>query len=82
MYAFFKPIPKIIYEQNRHTHVFSCAAKNCKKTFKHFLDGTDASSTGNLRRHVQKCWGPEILKQAKKAASISKMREKIIGSML
>lgn len=82
MYAFFKPTPEIIYEQNRRAHVFSCAAKNCKKTFKRFLDGTDASSTGNLRRHVHKCWGPEILKQAETAASIDEAREKIVGSML
>lgn len=52
--------------QNGHTrraHRFHCAGLGCKVSRRRFLDGKDATSTGNLRRHIEACssWGPEVL---------------------
>lgn len=81
VYAFYKATPEIVYEKNRRAHVFACVAKGCKYTCRRFLDTGDSSSTGNLRRHVRKCWGAEVLKQADMAASVAEVREKIVGGL-
>lgn len=80
MYAFYKAKPDIVYEKGRRAHVFACLAKGCKYMCRRFLDTGDSSSTGNLRRHVHKCWGAATVREADEAAaSVSEMREKIIG---
>jgi hypothetical protein len=63
-YAFFEPIPDIEYKNGRRSHVFKCASKSCKFTCRRFLDTGDKTSTGNLLKHIRKCWGAEALKAA------------------
>lgn len=82
VYGFYGEIPEITYEGSRRAHLFKCLAKGCKFKCRRFLDTGDASSTGNLRRHVKKCWGVEALRQADQAANVDEVREKISGSML
>ncbi|KAL1936981.1 hypothetical protein VTO73DRAFT_2438 [Trametes versicolor] len=81
VYAFYKATPEIVYEKGRRAHVFACLAKGCKYTCRRFLDTGDSSSTGNLRRHVRKCWGAQVLKDADKAESVAEVREKIVGGL-
>jgi hypothetical protein len=45
-------------------HVFSCSKAACRITVVHWLDKGDSRSTSNLRKHVRKCWGPEVLAAA------------------
>ena len=57
MYAFYQAVPDIKYVEGCHMHVFECVAKSCTYKCRHFLDGPDHSSTGNLIKHVKSCWG-------------------------
>ncbi|EIW62756.1 uncharacterized protein TRAVEDRAFT_113015, partial [Trametes versicolor FP-101664 SS1] len=82
VYGFYHPVPEIAYVGARCSHLFHCKAKGCKYVCCRFLDKGDASSTSNLRRHVRKCWGADILKAADKAANIAEVNEKIVGSLL
>lgn len=63
IYAFFSPSPTIEYVGGHCSHVFRCAANGCGKTVHQFLDKSDAWSTGNLHKHVGKCWGEDVLHQ-------------------
>ncbi|KAJ2974858.1 hypothetical protein NUW54_g11827 [Trametes sanguinea] len=81
VYAFYKATPDIVYEKGRRAHVFACLAKGCKYTCRRYLDTGDSSSTGNLRRHVRKCWGAEVLKDADQAANVAEARESIVGGL-
>ncbi|KAF8119170.1 hypothetical protein EV363DRAFT_1463993 [Boletus edulis] len=56
IYAFFDPVPVIEEVNGRHSHVFKCSARGCKVKIRRFLDKKDACSTGNMRRHANKCW--------------------------
>ena len=56
IYAFFHPIPTIVYEDGRRAHAFHCAATQCKhqsRGVRRFLDKGDAKSTGNMRKHAR-----------------------------
>lgn len=79
MYAFYHPDPIIEYIDGRRTHLFRCMAKGCKKTCRRFLDKGDRSSTNNLRRHVRKRWGPEVLKRAEEALNVEEARKLVTG---
>lgn len=81
VYAFYGKTPDIVYDGKHRVHVFHCAAKGCKYTCRRYLDTGDSSSTGNLRRHVKKCWGEEALSEADKAANVDEVREKIMGGL-
>ncbi len=64
VYAFYSPVPSIEYRDGRKCYVWTCLAKNCHHEVNRFLDTADASSTKNLRNHVKKCWGEDVLKAA------------------
>ncbi|EIW54545.1 uncharacterized protein TRAVEDRAFT_76646, partial [Trametes versicolor FP-101664 SS1] len=79
VYAFYHPDPIIEYVNGRRTHLFRCMAKGCKKTCRRFLDKGNRSLTNNLRRHVRKCWGPEVLKRAEEALNVEEARKLVTG---
>ncbi|KAL6307201.1 hypothetical protein BKA93DRAFT_712591, partial [Sparassis latifolia] len=64
-YAFCKP--EVTIETDKagvRGHVFCCANHGCKMKVKRWLDKGDQMSTGNMRRHIRKCWGEEALAAA------------------
>ncbi|TFY76906.1 hypothetical protein EWM64_g7107 [Hericium alpestre] len=61
MYAFFDRVPTIDYVKDRKCHIFKCSVKGCRQTIRHYLDTGDAQSTGNMHKHVKKCWGEDVL---------------------
>ncbi|PBK65455.1 hypothetical protein ARMSODRAFT_989723 [Armillaria solidipes] len=74
-YAFFQPIPAIEYRCGRKCHVFACAVKGCKHVIARYLDTTDRESTGNMRKHVRSCWGPDILDIADQVENLEGARK-------
>jgi hypothetical protein len=68
VYAFFEPDIRIEYEAKggarRKCHIFSCAGGHCSTRIKRYLNTKDAQSTSNMRKHVVKCWGREVLAAA------------------
>ena len=68
-------MPTIEYVGGRHSHVFKCTSKGCKKTVHRFLDKGDAHSTGNLHRHMKTCWGEDVFHQVLKAKNIMAAHE-------
>lgn len=76
-YAFFHQDIDIIHVDGRRVHVFTCAKPGCKRVVKRYLDKTDAMSTGNLRKHVKSCWGPEALDAADAFGHVKDARESV-----
>lgn len=64
VYAFYDPIPDVMYVDGCYAHVFQCATKSCSYKCCHFLDGPDHLSTSNLIKHVKSCWGNAAYKAA------------------
>lgn len=62
VYAFYCPIPDIIYVNGQHAHVFRCAATSCKYICWCFLDGPNCSSASNLIKHIKMSWGDSAYK--------------------
>ena len=79
IYTFFDPVPDIEYCNGRKCHVFKCSAKNCKHKIARFIHTSDAQSTGNMRKHVRKCWGEDVLKAADEAKNVAEARAKVIA---
>ncbi|KAJ2913866.1 hypothetical protein MD484_g6530, partial [Candolleomyces efflorescens] len=92
LYAFFHPTPAIGEEESigkdgekviRRYHDFKCAAPRCQVKGKggnnyvrRYLDKGDAGSTGNMRRHAEKCWGKERVDKARESGgNIKSVRE-------
>lgn len=78
IYAFFKEDPVIEYVKGRRCHTFVCGATHCKnktRAVRRFLDTSDATSTGNLRKHARKCWTDEAVQAADKATNAESLRE-------
>ena len=76
MYAFYKP--EVTIRVNRDVkcaHEFHCANRGCKTTVTRWLDKKDKNSTGNLWKHVKKCWGTEALASADALGSATKARD-------
>ena len=74
-HVFFKATPSIDYINEHPVHVFECCAKHCKgkvngRMVHHYLDTSDAKSTGNLRKHARVCWGAEAMAVADEARKI------------
>ncbi|KAG2040732.1 hypothetical protein BDR03DRAFT_857696, partial [Suillus americanus] len=82
VYAFFDPIPNIVEENGHWAHVFKCQGKSCKTMVRHYLDKGNAPLTGNMRKHVQSCWGEEVLQAADEAKDANEVQKKIMGSIL
>jgi hypothetical protein len=53
-------------------------AVSCKYTARRFLDTKDKSSTGNLIKHIKKCWGDEAWAAASECRDASEARESIV----
>jgi hypothetical protein len=81
VYAFFEPDIRIEYEvkgaARRKCHIFSCAGGHCSTRIKRYLDTKDAQSTSNMRKHVVKCWGREVLAAAEKEDDMSERRHMV-----
>lgn len=77
IYAFYEPVPSIIYVESRRCHVFKCTARGCKFTSRRFLDTKDKSSTGNLVRHAKACWGEECWQAANACHTAEEARESV-----
>ncbi|KIK20440.1 hypothetical protein PISMIDRAFT_105865, partial [Pisolithus microcarpus 441] len=81
IYAFFKPLPDIKYEKEWWYHAFICTQPGCKHQVYHYLDKTDATSTGNLHKHISHCWGDDVLKRAMQMSSAVAVWEDIVKSL-
>ena len=81
IYAFYKPTPRIGYEDGRRFHAFMCSAKGCGKEVRRFLSKKDAASTSNLKKHAEKCWGKEVVAQAKEYKNCSDARDKLTSKL-
>lgn len=79
IYAFYRPDVAIGHKGDRRYHVFTCAGPACNHPVRRYLDGPDATSTGNLRNHVRNCkaWGPDVLT----AADNMKTKQQTLGSL-
>jgi hypothetical protein len=82
VYAFFKPTPNIRYNDGRKMHEFTCLRQHCRQKILRYLDTKDAQSTGNMRRHVKKCWGEGVLTAAESAKDANEARSKIVNGFL
>ncbi|EPS97338.1 hypothetical protein FOMPIDRAFT_8037, partial [Fomitopsis schrenkii] len=74
MYVFFKPDASILEVNGRRAHIFHCANTGCKRTVRRYLDTSDATSTGNLRKHIIECWSQEALNAAKACQTLKATR--------
>ena len=81
IYAFFEPTPVIEYVNGRRSHVFKCAGQSCKKTVQRFLDKKDSTSTSNMRKHVETCWGEDALKAGMEAGTAKDARETVVNEL-
>ena len=48
----------------------------------HFLNTGDAQPTSNMWKHVQSCWGPEVLTAADSVQDADEVCTKIVKSVL
>jgi hypothetical protein len=77
VYAFFAPNPIIEYVGGRRSHLFKCRAKGCNKRVRRFLDKGDATSTGNMRKHVKSCWGEDVFNEVLTAKNTEAARDAV-----
>lgn len=68
IYAFYKSEPLVKYVDGRKAHAFVCLGKSCCHTIRRFLDKGDKKLTGNLIKHIKKCWGEEVVARVMKNA--------------
>jgi hypothetical protein len=78
IYAFFKPVLEINMIDGRAAHTFKGTARGCRTRIRRFLDTKDARSTGNMRKHVKKCWGEDVLSAADDAKNAVNARTTIV----
>ena len=77
IYAFFSPVPEIVYVNDCSAHEFKCLVKGCKQMVRQFLDTGDAKSTSNMRRQVKKCWGEDVFNTIKEERSLAAAQEAV-----
>ncbi|THH29942.1 hypothetical protein EUX98_g4230 [Antrodiella citrinella] len=65
VYAFYGRDIEIVERDGRRIHKFHCIKPGCKVAISRYLDTTDSKSTGNLTKHIQKCWGQDALESAR-----------------
>lgn len=84
VYTFFEPRPMIEYKKGHRSHVFKCAKKDCKakEGVRRYLDTKDSTSTSNLIRHVERCWGTKALKMAMEIGSAEDARDQVFEKIL
>ncbi len=74
VYAFYKPDVKLVRQGERIGYRFDCAKPGCAHSKTRWTDTKDNTSTQNLRRHVESCWGRDILAEAMRAGSAKAAR--------
>src|SRR6266481_8053978 len=79
IYAFFGSVPKIEYIKNRKCHTFVCSAISCRHEVCRFMGTSNSQSTGNMRKHVRKCWGEDALSKAYDAKNAEGACEQLRG---
>ncbi|KAI5991974.1 hypothetical protein EDC04DRAFT_2587236, partial [Pisolithus marmoratus] len=82
VYAFFNPQPVILEINGRWAHDFKCCACGCKVKVCQYLDKKDAWSTGNMWKHVKKCWGVKALASADACKDVKEALKVITKSIL
>ena len=81
IYAFFEPTPVIEYVNGRCSYVFKCAGQSCKKTLQWSLNKKDSTSTSNMQKHVETCWGEDALKAGMEAGTAKDARETVVNEL-
>jgi hypothetical protein len=81
IYAFFEPTPAIEYVDGRRSHLFKCMGRSCKSTVRRFLDKKDSTSTSNMRKHVEACWGQGALKAGMAAGTAKDARQSVVNEL-
>ena len=56
-----------------------CSAVGCTHEVRRFIGTSDSQSTGNMRRHVRKCWGEDTLTKVYDAMTSEGAREQLGG---
>ncbi|ESK84653.1 hypothetical protein Moror_13289 [Moniliophthora roreri MCA 2997] len=68
VYSFFKSDVYVAHDADRQKYqFFPCAAKSCKSKLKgvrHYQDGKDCASTGNLKKHAVTCFSQAAVDNA------------------
>ncbi len=82
IYALFGSVPKIEYIKNRKCHTFVCSAISCRHEVCRFMGTSNSQSTGNMRKHVRKCWGEDALSKAYDAKNAEGACEQLRGAGL
>ena len=77
-YGFFLTDVEIEFVGGRCSHLFTCAKESCAVKVRRYLDTGDATSTGNLRGHVLKCWGKEAIVRARALGNDTNVRAEFI----
>jgi len=71
------PVPEITYVNQRRCHEFKCAACGCKYVNQRYLNMKDKASTGNMLKHVKKCWGNKAWKAASECWNAAEARSTV-----
>src|SRR6266481_6369149 len=79
IYTFFGSVPKIEYIKKRKCHTFVCSAISCRHEVCCFMGTSDSQSTGNMRKHVRKCWGEDTLSKVYNAKNAEGAHEQLRG---
>ena len=82
IYAFFGSVPKIEYIKRWKCHTFVCSAVGCRHEVRQYIGTSDAQSTGNMCKHVKKCWGEEAWSRADSIKNADEAREQLGGAGL
>ncbi|KAJ7050239.1 hypothetical protein C8F01DRAFT_1001087, partial [Mycena amicta] len=80
IYAFYHGDVAIEYRKGQLHHVFTCAARNCKKKIARNQTTMDKHSTQNLRSHAKKCWGEDNILAAEKVQNLNEARRVLRAS--
>ncbi len=86
VYAFFQPVPKIEEISSCRCHVFECYAAVCKgrghepRLVRRYLDTADCTSTKNLQRHAEFCWGGETIQRAREVKDLAIAKEEVANA--
>ncbi|KAH7917204.1 hypothetical protein BV22DRAFT_1026831, partial [Leucogyrophana mollusca] len=81
IYGFYHSVPTIEYVNSHCCHTFRCASRSCTYQCCHYLDTSDANSTGNLRKHLRLFCGTEALVAAEQMNNVNDVRENIVKGL-
>ncbi|KAF9550315.1 hypothetical protein CPC08DRAFT_793341 [Agrocybe pediades] len=73
IYALWHPVLDIGYDDGQHYHEFTCFKSSWKRK-------ADATLTGNLYKHSQKCWGEDVIELTMKTANATDAWEALAKS--